>query len=76
MSTPSGEEDLGDEAPVPVPLDNLAANLDPGNEGLEGGQGHRTAHYLLVPPPERLVQLGASMPWSLLSSHDDGGRRR
>jgi hypothetical protein len=28
---------------MPIPLDNLAANLDPGYEGLEGGQSHRPA---------------------------------
>jgi hypothetical protein len=32
MSTSFGGEDLGDHAAVPVPLDNLAANLDTGNE--------------------------------------------
>jgi hypothetical protein len=41
----------------PVPLDHLAAHFDPGYEGLEGGQRHRAACYLLTPPPERLVQL-------------------
>jgi hypothetical protein len=47
-----------------VPLDHLAANLDPGYECLERGQGHRAARDLLALPPERLVQLGASMPCS------------
>ena len=43
---------------MPVPLDHLAAYLDPGGEGLEGGQRHRAAPHLLAPPLERLVQFG------------------
>ena len=50
MSTPTGEKTL---AAMSVPLDHLAANLDPGYERV--GQRHRAA--LLAPPPERLVQL-------------------
>ena len=53
-----GRVDLGDDAAVPIPLDNLATNLDPGYEGLKGSQRHRAAHQLLAPPPERLVQFG------------------
>jgi hypothetical protein len=64
---PVGREDLGDQATVPIPLDRPAANLDPGREGLKGGQGHRAAHELLALPPEWLVQFGASMPCSLTS---------
>ncbi len=59
---------------MPVPLDHLAAHLDPGYEGLEGGQRHRAARYLLAPPPERLVQFGgvdAVQPDQLIG-HDDG----
>ena len=41
---------------MPITLD-LAAHLDPGYEGLEGGQRHRAARYLLAPPLERLVEL-------------------
>ena len=43
---------------MPIPLDSLAANLDTGRESIKGGQGHRAAHDLLAPPPERLVQFG------------------
>ena len=50
MSIPLGEKTL---AAVRVPLDQLAANLDPGNEGLESGQQHRAARYLLALPRER-----------------------
>jgi hypothetical protein len=42
----------------PVPLDHLAAHLDPGYEGLEGGQRHRAAPYCWLSPSERLVQFG------------------
>jgi hypothetical protein len=52
MSTPSDGENLGDQAAVPIPLDHLAAHLDPGREGLERGQGHRAAHEFLALPPE------------------------
>ena len=45
---------------MPVPLDRLAANLDPGCEGLERGQGHHAADELLALPPVRLVQFGGS----------------
>jgi hypothetical protein len=41
---------------VPVLLDHLAANRDPGYEGLEGG--HRAARYLLAPSRARLAQFG------------------
>jgi hypothetical protein len=43
---------------VPIPLDHLAANLDPGYERLEGGHRHLAARYLLSPPLERLVGFG------------------
>jgi hypothetical protein len=44
---------------VPVPLDSLAANLDPGRKDVKGGQGHHDAHEFLALPPERLVQFGS-----------------
>jgi hypothetical protein len=53
LSTPLGEKTLATRA---VPLDHLAAHLDPGYEGL--GQRHRAARHLLAPPPERLVEFG------------------
>jgi hypothetical protein len=43
---------------MPITLDNLAAQLDPGRERLKGGQCHRAARYLLAPPQERLVKFG------------------
>ena len=65
--TPLGEKTL---ATMPVPLDHLAAHLDPGYECLEGGQRHRATRYRLAPPPERLVQVqfGGVMPCILTSS--------
>jgi len=59
---------------MPIALDNLAANLDTGHEGLEGGQRHRAAHDLLTPPPERLVEFGGVDPVqpNHLPGHDDG----
>jgi hypothetical protein len=69
---PVGREDLGDDPAVPIPLDRLAANLDPGRDGLE--QGHHPAHVFLALPPERLVQFGgvdAVQPHEL-PGHDDG----
>jgi hypothetical protein len=74
MSTPVWREDLGDEAAVPVPLDYLAAHLDPGYECLEGGQRHRAGRYLVAPPPERLVQFGGidAVQPEQLPRHGDG----
>jgi len=39
------EKTLATSRPCRSPLDYLAANLDAGYEGLEGGQSHRAAHY-------------------------------
>ena len=43
---------------MPITLDELAAQLDPGRERLEGSQSHRAAHDGLAPPQEGLVQFG------------------
>jgi hypothetical protein len=66
-----GREDLGEES---VPLDHLATHRDAGYEGLEGGQRHRAARYVLAPPPERLVQFGGvnTMQPDQLLGDDDG----
>jgi hypothetical protein len=53
MSTPLGAKTL-----ATMPFDHLAAHLDPGDEGLEGGQGNRAAQQLLAQRLERLVQFG------------------
>ena len=42
----SGEE--------PVPLDNLTAHLHPGDERLEGGQGHRVPHAICWPRHQKV----------------------
>jgi hypothetical protein len=74
MSTPLGENTLATGRPLAVPFDNLAADLDAGNEGFEGGRRHGTARHLLTPPLECLVE-----PWGVetvqpdqLIGHDDG----
>jgi hypothetical protein len=69
MSTPIGRGDLGDQATMPIPLDHLAADLDPGYQGLEGGQRHRAARDLLAAP-----QLGGvdTVQPDQLPCHDDG----
>jgi hypothetical protein len=48
--------------------------LTPGYEGLQSGQRHRAARYVLAPPPERLIQFGgidAVQPDQLIGN-DDG----
>ena len=50
-----------------IPLDHLAADLDTGYEGLEGGQRHRATNQLLAPPLERRVRFADVMPRSLMS---------
>jgi hypothetical protein len=59
---------------VPVTFNHLAAHLDPGYEGLEGGQRHRAARDLLASPSERLVQSGGinAMQPDELIGHNDG----
>jgi hypothetical protein len=56
------------------PLDYLAADLDPGYEGLEGGQRHRAARHLLTPPRERLIEFGRvdTVQPDQLPGDDDG----
>jgi hypothetical protein len=57
-----------------VPLDHLAANIDPGYEGLEGCQGHRAARYLQARHWNVWSSSGASNPGKHdhLPGHDDG----
>jgi hypothetical protein len=58
---------------VSIPFDHLAAHLDAGYEGLEGGQRHRAVRYLLAPPPEALVHFGgvdAVEPDQLIGDHN------
>jgi hypothetical protein len=71
MSTPLGEKSL---ATVPVPLDRLAADLDRGYEGLQSGQRHRAARYLLSPPLEHLVEFRGvdRLRPDQLACHGDG----
>ena len=59
---------------MPIPLDHLAAHLDPSYECLKGGQRHRAAHYLLAPPLERLIQFGGvdAVQPDQLPGDDDG----
>jgi hypothetical protein len=63
MSTPLGEKTL---ATMPIPLDHLAAHLDPGYERLAANE--IVPHAISAASPEHLVQLsGASMRCSLIN---------